>query len=66
MALVEILLSREDLNLNLKTYEGYTALQLAMGRRLISVVQLLMMAGADEASLPSDSDSDEAEQVRGM
>ena len=63
---LDLLLRRQDLNLNARTYGGLTAISLAHGRRLNNVVEWLYRSGADCTQLTEDSgESSDEEMVSG-
>jgi len=55
--LAEFLLSHPSISVDAVTYEGHTALRLAVGRQHTNVIQLLMLNGAT----PGDSEQEENE-----
>lgn len=63
--LVAFLLALPDIDLNELTYDGWTALDLATGRRLEPIQKLLSSAGAvqTEENVITSSDSETSEPV---
>jgi len=63
--LVAFLLAQPDIYINELTYDGWTALDLATGRRLTSIQKLLSSAGAVEREeyVTTSSDSETSELV---
>ena len=61
---MEFLLEHPKIDVDRKTYEGHTPLRLAIGRKLTAMIQVLMLAGADdEHGSSSSSDSEEEEDM---
>lgn len=63
--LVAFLLALPDIDLNELTYDGWTALDLATGRRLTPIQTLLRCAGAvqTEENVITSSDSETSDPV---
>lgn len=62
-ALVRWLLAHEDTDKDLKTYAGYTALDLTLGREHRKIVRLLEKAGAKTTLTESDSDDGDEDNM---
>ncbi|XP_060589500.1 NF-kappa-B inhibitor cactus-like [Ruditapes philippinarum] len=60
-ALIKFMLSKSRINVNAKTYSGYTALQLAISRGYDQIVYLLRCAGADEIISDEEISSDSSD-----